>query len=245
MDFTFGIITNGQSDFNINTIIDSILKNNIPNYEIIIVGNTTIKSSDKITIIYFDENIKNGWITKKKNIIAENAKYENIVLLHDYIKIDDNWYEGFLKFGNDFELCITKIIKNDGSRFRDYTLFPYKVDYLNINYSPTEIDIYFGNNCLLPYDFINNIKTNKYMYISGSYYIIKKYIATQHLLDENLCWGQGEDVELSKRLHINNIIIKCNSLSSVTLLKEKNSVHWEKEISEAMLQKFINYCNNN
>ena len=50
MDFTFGIITDGNSDNFIKLIIESIIRNNIPNYEIIIVGNTCIIPNDKITI---------------------------------------------------------------------------------------------------------------------------------------------------------------------------------------------------
>lgn len=242
MEFTFGIITNGNNDYFLNKIIQSIINNNIPNYEIIIVGNTKIKELDKIRVIYFNENIKSGWITKKKNIIALNAKYDNIVMLHDYIELENDWYEGFIKYGNDFDFCITKIINNNGHRFRDYTLFPYNVDFSKIKYSPTIIDRYFSEHCLLPYDFVNTIKTNKYMYISGSYYVIKKNIATKYLLDENLVWGQSEDVEYSKRLHENGIIIKCNPFSSVKLLKYKQSVHWEKEILPFYLNKFIMYC---
>ena len=246
MDFTFGIITSGDADTYIYKIIESIVKNNIPNYEIIIVGHTNIEETSKIKKIYFDENIKKGWITRKKNIIVNNAKYENIVLLHDYVTLTDGWYKGFLHFGNDFEFCITKITNNDGKRFRDYTLFPYEVDYLNIFYSPgKEIDSYFYDNCLLPYDFKNNIKTNKYMYISGSYYIIKKNIAMKYLLDENLIWGRGEDVEYSKRLQSNGVIIKCNQYSEVYLLKQKQNAHWEKQINEEYLNKFITYCNKN
>ena len=245
MDFTFGIITLGDSDNYIKTIVDSIYKNNIPNFEIIIVGNTKTTHTDKIQIIDFNENIKAGWITRKKNIIVQQAKYENVVLLHDYIVLGEHWYEGFLKFGNDFDFCVTKIINKNGNRFRDYTLFPGKVDFLNIDYSPGDIDHYFYDNCLLPYDFINNINTNKYMYISGSYYVIKKHIAAKYLLDENLVWNRGEDVEYSKRLHNNGIIIKCNTFSSVHLLKYKPSVHWEKEVSPEYLNKLVTHCNNN
>jgi hypothetical protein len=244
MDFTFGIITTGHFDDFIKIIIESIEQNNIPNYEIIIVGNTSIQNTDIITIINFDETIKNGWITKKKNIIADNARYDNIVLLHDYVKLNNDWYNGFLKFGNNYDWCINPIINTNGIRFRDYTLFPYCVDYLNIHFSPVDIDNYFENFCLLPYDFENNIKTNKYMYISGSYYVIKKHIANKFLLDENLCHCQSEDVEYSKRLHNNGIIIKCNKYSSVSFLKYKNSISWEKEIEPEKLQKYIEYCNN-
>jgi Trk K+ transport system NAD-binding subunit len=74
MDFTFGIVTNSMNDNNINIIIDSIFKNNIPNFEIIIVGNTTIKASDKITVFYFNETIKPAWITKKKKYYCQKCK---------------------------------------------------------------------------------------------------------------------------------------------------------------------------
>lgn len=246
MDFTFGIITAGGYDDYINDIINSIINNNIPKYEIIIVGNTKITETEKIKIIRFDENIKSGWITRKKNIIVQNAIYDNIVLLHDYIKLGDKWYDGFLNFGDKFDWCVTKIINTDGSRFRDYSLFPYEVEWLNINYSPgKDIDKYFNDFCLLPYNFINNIKTNKYMYISGSFYVIKKHIALKHLLDENLTHCKGEDVEYSKRLHSNGIIIRCNSFSEVHLLKQKVSIYWEKEINPEYLNLFVEYCANN
>ena len=75
------------------------------------------------------------------------------------------------------------------------------------------------------------------MYVSGAYYVIKTKIAKQYLLDETLTWGRGEDVEYSKRLNDNGIIIKFNQFSSVFLLKYKPSVHWEKEINS---YKFLN-----
>lgn len=245
MEFTFGIITNGYNDDLINKIITSIENNKIPIYEIIIIGNTKIPTNEKVKIFYFNEQIKEGWITRKKNIIAKNAQYENIVFLHDYIEFNNDWYEGFLKFGNNFQFCINKIINVNGNRFRDYSLFPYKVDYLNIHYSPVDINPYFSENCLLPYDFVNNIKTNKYMYVSGAYYVIKKNIANLFLLNENLVWGRSEDVEFSKRLHNNGIIIQCNKFSSVKLLKYKQSIHWEREINPQMLQVYVDHCNKN
>lgn len=242
MEFTFGIITNGNNDKFLNKIIESIINNKIPVYEIIIVGNTKLESDGHIKIFSFDEKTKEGWITKKKNIIAKNARYENIVFLHDYIELQIDWYTGFLKFGNDFEFCVTRIKNTNGTRYRDYTLFPYKVDYLDIEYSPNDIHPYFNNNCLLPYNFENSVKTNKYMYISGCYYVIKKNIANTFLLDENLVWGRGEDVEFSKRLHKNGIVIKCNAHSSVQFIKYKQPMRWENEIEPYMLQILINYC---
>jgi hypothetical protein len=54
MEFTFGIITNGNNDTFLNKIIQSIINNNIPKYEIIIVGNTSIKSNNTISVFYFN-----------------------------------------------------------------------------------------------------------------------------------------------------------------------------------------------
>jgi hypothetical protein len=244
MEFTFGIITTGSNDKFLEKMIVSIENNKIPVYEIIIVGNTKIASRNNVKILFFDETIKEGWITRKKNIISQTAKYENIVLLHDYIELKNDWYAGFLKFGNNFKFCVNRILNENGVRFRDYSLFPYKVDYLNINYSPSDIYPYFADYCLLPYDYVNTIKTNRYMYISGSYYVIKKQIANTYLLDEELVWGRGEDVEFSKRLHSNGIIIQCNPFSTVQFLKYKNPMHWEREIHPKAFIKFIEFCEN-
>ena len=66
MEFTFGIITTGHNDNFINIIINSIENNKIPNYEIIIVGNTNITGNNYKKIFSFDETIKEGLITRKK-----------------------------------------------------------------------------------------------------------------------------------------------------------------------------------
>ena len=234
MEFTFGIITSGTNDHYLNQIVQSIYSQNIPKYEIIIVGKTSI-SGNHIRIIDFDESIKSGWITKKKNIIIQEAKYENVVLMHDYIKLNDDWYSGFIKYGNDFEICITKIYTINNRRFRDYTFWP------------AELPAPFCDSALLPYDYKPNIHINKLLYISGSYFIIKKHIAIRYPLNENLCWGMGEDVELCQRLTDNGILIQCNSNSSVQILKEKCQCDWEIEISkegiallESISEEYIN-----
>ena len=78
MNFTFGIITDGKNDSYLNQVIDSIELLKIPEYEIIVVGNSKI-NRNKTFVIEFDESIKKSWITKKKNLITQNAKYSNIV----------------------------------------------------------------------------------------------------------------------------------------------------------------------
>jgi hypothetical protein len=226
MEFTFGIITNIAND-NILKIIESIENLKINKYEIIIVGGINIYNKN-IIHIPFNETIKPSWITKKKNIICNKASYENIVLLHDYILFSNDWYEGFLKFGNDFDVCVTKIVNKNGRRFRDYTLYPY--------FFPKLANNIFKTRALLPYDYSPSHKLSKLSYISGSYYIIKKNVALKYPLNENLVWGQSEDVYLSKQLVLNNYTIKCNSFSTVKFLKDKNQAEWENELTENELR---------
>lgn len=224
IDFTFGIVTSGNSDVNIQKIVNSIRNQAIPNYEIIIVGKSDVSGKDIINIP-FDESVKANWITKKKNLIAKLAKYENIVLLHDYVEFANGWYEGFLKFGNDFKICVNKMVDIHGHRSRDHVIFKECLPHINT---------------LLPYGCKLTPAVNKLIYISGTYYVIKKDIALAYPLREELCWSQGEDVILSQTLSKNNILIECNPFSTVSVLKEKNV--WEKEMTPEFYSHFCKWA---
>jgi hypothetical protein len=162
----------------------------------------------------FPDNIK-GDLSIKKNRITDAAKYENIVYLHDYIIFDINWYNGFLKFGNDFDVCMNKINNTDGTRYRDWCLWK------------DDADFYTGPlNYLIPYDMKN---LSGMMYISGAYWVAKKEFMAKNRLNEKLSWGQGEDVEWSLRVR-DNTAFKMNIHSKVNLLKYKDRIF--NEISE-------------
>lgn len=227
MNFTFGIITNGKSDSFIESCVSSIRLQKIEKYEIIIVGKTSFNKSYDTTILEFDENIKPAWITRKKNIICQMAKYDNIVLMHDYFIFDLEWYSGFLKFGDDFDICINQIKTKNEKRFRDFCLFP------------PDMPKKFQEKALLPYYYKQSTTVNKLMYISGAFYIVKKNIALKYPLNENLSWGQGEDYELCKRLSNDNVLIKVNENSIVRHQKNVGQAIWEVEVDSS----YIEYLN--
>jgi hypothetical protein len=224
MNFTFGIVTNGSNDNNINEIIDSIESQNIPKYEIIIVGNSIVKRK-RTKIIEFDESIKTSWITRKKNIITNFSEFENIVYLHDYIKFDVGWYDGFLKFENSFDLCMNKIINFDGTRYRDWCLCMWNdpnIPHIDGQYNRLISDIVEpGMRCLLPYD---ENKFTKHMYFSGAYWVAKKSVMLEFPLDENLVWGQGEDVVWSMKVR-EKYNFSMNKYSKVKMLKYKSVLY--------------------
>ena len=209
MDFTFGIITAGWSGSGWRDImmcmIDSIRRQRIPNYEIIIVGGQYIKEGrysdimhvkSDIVHIPFDETkmlnnidiskipylwgkdeksggLEPAWITKKKNLITKNAKYENIVFMHDYLCLTESWYQGFLKFGNDWDVCMTKIQNIWGQRHRDWVSWD----------SPK-----YGVRKLIPYE-DNSLETVKHTFIIGGYWVAKKSLMKKEPLNENILLG--------------------------------------------------------
>lgn len=216
MDFTFGIITNnGQY---VESVINSIIDLNIDigKYEIIVVGNLN-KKIENINFIEYVDDSKHFSISVKKNIITDNSKFENIVYLHDYVSFDKNWYNGFLNFGNDFDVCMTRMVNKDGNRFRDWCL--WKDD--GEKFLST-------NNFLIPYS-IKNLSSM--MYISGSYWIAKKKFMIENRLNEKLKWNQGEDVEWSIRVR-NKTDFKINIESCVNLLKQKDRIFNETTLEE-------------
>ena len=90
MDFTFGVCCCEENKLLQKTIIQSIRNLNIPNYEIILVGNSQyaveeIIEGDDLNYILFDESRRPGWITKKKNIIT---------CFHPYLTIHINNVNG-------------------------------------------------------------------------------------------------------------------------------------------------------
>lgn len=200
MKFTFGIVTGGGAEDRISQIIQSIKEENIPAFEIIVVGSCNLKD-EYLKVINFNESIKQRWITKKKNLITSNSIYENIVFMHDYIKLVPGWYQGFLNFGNNFDICMTRMENMDGSRYRDWTLW-------------AEDNPSAGHNLLLPY---TETSLSKLMYFSGAYWIVKKNVMVNFPLNENLCWGEGEDVEWSKKVR-EHYSFSMNVHSTVQLL---------------------------
>lgn len=218
MNFTFGIITDGSNNNFLDIVIASIESQNILNYEIIIVGGNKDFGH---TLIKFDETVKPAWITRKKNIISFNAKYDNVVYMHDYISLSDNWYNGFFKFGDDWDICMNKILNLDGTRFRDWCTWD-DPDFGNgrmcyESWCGPNGKRFDGQPKIVPYTY----NKTHYMYVSGAYWVAKKKFMMKNQLNETLSWGAGEDVEMSTRVR-NKWNYKMNINSTVQLLKQKD-----------------------
>ena len=133
-----------------------------------------------------------------------------MVFLHDYQIFNENWFIDFLEFGNDFDICATRVINADGSRYRDWILcwdaipeFP--------NGLPNKEHI-------LPY---SEKRLSKFMYINGSYWIAKRSVMIEFPLDPELVWGQSEDIVWSKKV-TKKYKFDINKKSTLIMLKHKD-----------------------
>lgn len=205
MNWTFGIITHEPTQHHLDAVLNSICDLNIPKYEIIVVGGSPVNRSDVYQIPFDDKNHSN-WITKKKNLISQNACFENLVIMHDYVSFDANWYDGFENFGDEWDVCMNKILNTDGRRFRDW-----------VSYDALTIESPWIPPSFIPY--WDQTRTKR-MYVSGTYFCVKRDFFCKNPLDESRVWGQNEDVEWSLRVR-NNWNYRCNPNSIVRFLKNK------------------------
>lgn len=199
--WTFGIITKGERDDWLEEIIQSIHKQKVPYYEIIVCGTYHDRKEKNFTYIPFSERDDKGWITKKKNLIARAAKYENLCIVHDRIVFSKDWFWGMKKYGNCFDvLCNSQVLKGQGIRTGDW-----------LTYGDSTLNSPYGISQL------NYSDWDKYVYMGGQLSIFKKTVWEACPWNETLYWGE-EDVELSFRFRDAGFLIRFNEHSKCTAL---------------------------
>lgn len=210
---TFGIITGGNASEWVDTVAASIINNcPIDKIQVIVVGGDIPSPSPLQDALHipFKEELKDGtkgWITRKKNLITENARHDIIVYMHDYIKLSEGWYNGLCQFcieHPDWDVAMNCINNRDGSRYRDWVIWD-DPDYVG-----------FPQTALPAYTY----KKTQFMYVSGAYWVARKHVMQDLPLNEKLFWSEGEDVEWSLRMRQKYKYV-FNPYSFVKMLKHK------------------------
>ena len=200
MKFSFGILTLYENTEQIQGVIDSIKALNILDHEILLIGP---KNDQFKNTIEFDETQKEGWITRKKNMLVDSAKYDNVVVMHDYYTFDSDWYKNFVEFGDDWDVCSNAQLLINGNRhFTDWVTWDSPI---------------FPRYTAMSYDDWSHTRC---MYQSGGYMIVKKDFYKKFPKNEEMTWGTAEDVEWSLRMRT-SAKWKCNGKSIV----KHNKVH--------------------
>lgn len=201
---SFVILTDGTVDDRLSEIIDSIEFQNIPEYQILLVGGlaTTLLDRKCVEHIPFDESISSvPWITRKKNLAAHKVNHDVTVWMHDYHVFCGNWYKKMVEFGLDWDIQMNSITMDNGRRMFDWLV----IDYPNL-----------PSHFALPYDRTDLVQ---YQYISGGYWISKKHVMIEEPLNESLRHHQAEDLEWSKRV-----------LPKYEYVMNKNAMVWHNKV---------------
>jgi hypothetical protein len=198
-NWSFGIVTRGTTDNLVDEIIDTIKMQKIPNYEIIVCGKYAGKYKDEVVYIYFMQKDEKGWTTKKKNLICEAAKYENLLVMHDRIKLHKDWFSGMKKYGNNFDILSMKTLK-EGARTYDWLTLKYPMEDRRSQW-------FLGGH--LEYS-----DWDKWIYIDGGVIILKKYVWQKVKWDETRYWCEAEDSKLSHDQTRYGFLTRFNPYSS-------------------------------
>ncbi len=193
--WTFGIVTNGKRMEQVEKLIESIRKQKVPYYEIIVCGTYFDRKEPDFRYIPFSEHDDKGWITRKKNIICENAKYENLMILHDRFVLGSEWFEGMKRYGNYFDALSCVQLTEEGWRAGDW-----------ITSCCSGLP---GVVALLDYR-----DWDKWGYLDGGLAIIKKSVWRHVKWDESLFWNQSEDVTMGHSLTAKGFLLRFNLHSS-------------------------------
>jgi hypothetical protein len=125
--WTFGILTAGPSAAAAK-LVEDILELGSVNTEVIICGPDPGGSpdDDRVRRIDLDRPEPRGWITRKKNLIADAATYGNLCIVHDRFVIPRNFFDAMRRYGSVFstltfpQFYFPEVTKTVPQRYPDY-----------------------------------------------------------------------------------------------------------------------------
>lgn len=204
-----------------------------PEYEFEIIlcgGGKEVIGGPNVVHIPFDETKKPKWITRKKNLIIEAAKYPNLCILHDYYRLGAAWLDGTERYssthGDKWDVLCSKIVTFEGERHSDWLVDQSYMDQvlkaypeLALGLAETAPDEQNGPRwvCGLPY---SETGLTHIQYVSGGYMFAKTEVFKDHPFDERYGWGEAaEDVLWSREVLGSGCKLKFNPYNTLYLQK--------------------------
>ena len=189
---TFGVCTGYTNPEHLIKCVESIRNQRLSSYEILVIGPEVPDAiylellGPDIKFLTFDETIKPLWITKKKNILAQQATYDRLCLLHDYLWLTPDWATNLQSFEAKHPWSVLSFPqqRSDGGRFwYDWSGFEKSQEIYNRKFYTYT-------------DWSHNNDT----YISGNIFCVHRQFLLEYPLDEKLVHMQQEDLEWSRRV---------------------------------------------
>jgi GT2 family glycosyltransferase len=198
--WTFGVLTTGTRLANVERFVDSITAFCPEPHEILIVspvGLGDLERRPHVRVLRFTEHDARGWITRKKNLICEAARFSDILVCHDRFMLTPDFCRAFDAWGYGYGLAAPRVRLADGSRALDWAVVS----------SQNHV---WSAGGLLDYR-----AYSQYAYNPGGATIIRRAFWQDFPWNENLFWNEHEDVELCRRIQRAGGII---ALADATLL---------------------------
>jgi hypothetical protein len=194
-NWSFGIITNGQNNASVKSLVKSIVDQKIPKFEVNISGPNPYNNElpNNVNIVKDIDILPDprGPISRKKNILINSSKFENLCLLHDRYLLPKNWYMNIKEYGNYFDFLEIPNVNVSESRAPYHQVYNNNISDIFIRFNP----------------FLSNKKSSPNQFLQGGSIIGKKSIIIRNLFLDHLHWGEFEDVHFSKKHYLDGSLI--------------------------------------
>jgi hypothetical protein len=212
--WTFGIPVGPEDATVLNAVVKRILEIDIPNKEILLCGNPGANFAyfDHVRIVGEDITAPPVQICKKKNRLALEAKFSNLVILHDRVFLPKHFGDMVRRFGPRYPLMTLQSMFFDNKvsmhprRYSDYGMSMGEVGqglqglHRTTGVATTIAPSIFTEIERTGFCFANPMRYNKdASYPTGSMYICRKEVWNAYPLDEALFWVEFEDIEQGLR----------------------------------------------
>lgn len=185
----FAVVTDGRKPTSVRNFVRSVRQacaGRGLRYEILICGPYSVmehlEAPSDVTLVPQPEAFsKAGWISEKKNLLVDAASAPIIVVTHDRYEVPDGFIEALDAFGADFDVLAPRQVTTDGEPIPDWVTLS---DDLNWT---TPAWLQHGD-------------YHPYVYANGGALIARRSVLRKVQWSPLLFWGQGEDVDLSRRL---------------------------------------------
>lgn len=217
----------------LNACVERILELDVPQKEILLCGmpHPDFKYFDKVRIVGTDIPAPPVHITRKKNVLAQEARYENLCIIHDRVLLPSNFWSAMVAFGDHYPLTGLQSFY-----FVDrHNLIPRKYsDFNSIEQDLTrELDIHHVSKKDIPlisklfYCYQHPARSQfGHDYLTGSLYIAKKSLWQFCPQNEALYWNDYEDIEHGIRASAAGIPSIINPHTLTQSMNARSVIHY-------------------
>ena len=224
--WTFGIPVGPDDATLLNSLIERILSFDDIEKEIVLCGKPgkNFKYRNNVRIVGEDIPAPPVQISKKKNLIIKEAKYNNLCILHDRVMLPVDFISQMRRYGDYYSFTTLQSMYFDDYynfvpiRYSDYNAVHFKMgvsklyqvsENMNVDIVKS-LEAFFSAIEKQGFVYASPLNYSCRMYPTGSLYILKKSVGLTCLLNENLAWEQFEDVEYGMRMNERGIITRVN-----------------------------------